>query len=216
MKPVNHPRSERLLAYATGAADLPLRLLVEAHLSHCPDCAREMGRLGAPGATVLQAMPEESVPSELFGRIWAESSLHEPPRPVEGVPLPPSVLVELPPPERWRWHSVPGSGSRTARLMRDRPGGCGLFLVHMAAGARFPRHTHHGGEESLVLAGGVWDRGRFLETGDWSSASAGSKHELITNPEEGCWALVREECEDVRLSGWRGVLQRAASLLSGE
>jgi putative transcriptional regulator len=213
MKPENHPSSERLLAYATGDVDVPMRLLVETHLSLCSDCARTVGRLGAPGATVLGAMPEEPVPPGLFERIWAEASRHEPPRPVEGVPLPPSVLAELPPPESWRWHAVPRSGSRTARLVRDAPGGCGLFLVHMAAGARFPRHAHLGAEEGMVLAGGVWDRGRFLGAGDWSIAPAGSKHELLADPVEGGWALVREECEHVRFSGWRGVLQRAASLL---
>jgi putative transcriptional regulator len=109
---------------------------------------------------------------------------------------------------------VPGSGSRTARLVRNSPGGCGLFLVHIPPGGRFPSHSHQGEEEGMVLAGGVWDRGRFLEEGDWASAPTGSKHELIADPKEGCWALIREECEDVRLSGWRGVLQRAASLLS--
>lgn len=213
MKSENHPPSERLLAYATGAADVPLRLLVETHLSFCPDCARAVGRLGEPGATVLGAVPEDPVPSGLFGRIWAEASRHEPPRPVEGLPLPPSVLAELRPPEQWRWHTVPGSGSQTARLVRDVPGGCGLFLVRMAPGARFPRHAHVAGEEGMVLTGGVWDRGCYLEAGEWCSAPAGSRHELIADPVEGCQALVREECEHVRFSGWRGVLQRAASLL---
>ncbi len=104
-----------------------------------------------------------------------------------------------------------------ARLLRDEPGGCALFLVHLEAGARFPRHSHRGGEDTLVVAGGAWERGRLLDEGDWSSAPAGSTHALTADAKEGCWALVREECEeceDVRLSGWRGVLRRAASLLS--
>lgn len=213
MKPDTHPPSERLLAYATGGADVPLRLLVETHLSFCPECTRAVGRLGEPGATVLGAVPGEPVPAELFGRIWAEASRHAPPRPVAGVPLPASVLAELRPPEQWRWHTVPGSRSRTARLVSEASSGCGLFLVHIDAGGRFPRHAHEGGEEGLVVAGGVWDRGRYLEAGDWNSAPAGSRHELRADPVEGCWALVREECAHVRFSGWRGVLQRAASLL---
>ncbi|PTL84547.1 cupin domain-containing protein [Vitiosangium sp. GDMCC 1.1324] len=213
MNPVNHPQSERLLAYATGAADVPLRLLVEAHLSFCPDCARQVGRLGAPGGAVLEAMPEEPVPVSLFDRIWEEASHHEPPRPVAGLPLPPSLLAELPPPERWCWHSALSRGHRMVRLLRDEPGRSELYLVHMEAGARFPRHAHRGVEEALVLAGGVWDRGRFLEQGDWRSAPAGSRHELTADPVEGCWTLVREEHGSVRFSGWRGMVQRAASLL---
>ncbi len=213
MKPANHPSTERLLAYATGAADVPLRLLVETHLSFCDDCARRAGRLGAAGGTVLEAVPEAPVPPDLFGRVWEEASRREQPRPVEGLPLPPALLAELPPPEHWRWHSLLSEGSRVSRLLRDESGGCALYLVHLPAGARFPRHAHRGGEETLVVAGGAWDRGRFLEAGDWSSAPAGSTHELTADPKEGCWALAREECEDIRLSGWRGVLQRAASLL---
>jgi putative transcriptional regulator len=215
MKPVNHPPSERLLAYATGAADVPLRLLVETHLSFCPDCARDVGRLGAPGGTLLEAMPEAPVPRDLFGRIWEEAARHTPPRPVGGLPLPPALLAELPPPERWHWRSLLSEGSRVARLLQDEAVGCSLYLVHLPAGARFPRHSHRGGgEDTLVVAGGAWDRGRFLEAGDWSSSPVGSKHELTADPKEGCWALAREECEDVRLTGWRGVLQRAASLWS--
>ncbi|MGZ3459995.1 MAG: cupin domain-containing protein [Archangium sp.] len=212
MKPVNHPPSERLLAFATGAADIPLRLLVETHLSFCAGCAREVGRLGAPGGTLLEAMPEAPVPVDLFGRIWAESSRYEPPKPVAGLPLPPALLAELPPPARWHWRSVLSGGTRVARLLRDEVDGSLLYVMHMPPGARFPRHLHQGDEESLVVAGGVWDRGRFLEAGDWSSAPVGSAHETLADPKEGCWALAREERRDVRLSGWRGVLQRATSL----
>jgi putative transcriptional regulator len=133
---------------------------------------------------------------------------------VESVPLPPSVLAELPPPERWRWHSTLSRGSQVARVVRGEAGGCSLYMVRMQAGARFPRHEHRGGEEGLIVAGGAWDRGRFLEVGDWSSAPAGSKHQPIADPKEGCWVLVREECEEVRLTGWRGLVQRAAALWS--
>ncbi|QRN96618.1 cupin domain-containing protein [Archangium violaceum] len=213
MKPANHPPTERLLAYATGAVDVPMRLLVETHLSFCARCAREVGRLGEPGGTLLEAVPEEPVPEDLFGRIWAEAGRHEQPRRVEGLPLPPGLLAELPPPERWHWHPVPGGGCRMARLVKDVSGGSGLYLIQMNPGARFPRHAHLGVEEGLVVAGGAWDRGRFLEEGDWGSAPAGSRHEVIADAKEGCWTLVREERDAVRLSGWWGVLQRTASLL---
>jgi len=213
MSPTNHPPAHRLLAYVTGTADVPARLLVETHLSFCSVCMREVGRLGAPGGLVLEAMPEAPVPPPLFERIWREASRHEPPTRMRGLPLPTSLLAELPPPAHWRWHSLLSEGSRVTCLTRDGQGRSALFLVHLRAGARFPMHSHQGHEDTLVVAGGVWDAGRFLEAGDWNSAPAGSRHMLSADSTEGCWALARED-DEVRLSGWRGVLQRAASLRS--
>jgi len=48
-----------------------------------------------------------------------------------------------------------------------------------------------------------------LEAGDFRASEAGSHHAPQADPVEGCWFLARVEGGDVRLRGWRGLLQRA-------
>lgn len=211
MKPATHPPSQRLLAYATGDADVPARLLLEAHLGFCPHCCRGVGRFLAPGAVVLEATPAAPLEANDFERLWERVSRVEPPREESGLPLPRSLLAELPPPTLWHWQSLLSEGSRMARLLREESRGSTLYVVHLAPGAHFPRHLHQGAEDTLVVAGAAWDGETYLRAGDWNSAAAGSRHTLTAAPGEGCWALAREE-GDVRLSGWRGALQWAARL----
>src|SRR5688572_26019942 len=117
--PSHHPDSQRLLALTTGAADSPLRLMVETHLSFCSRCAREVSHLNAPGGVLLEAVPEAPLPPGLFERIWEESSRREAPRRTEAPPLPHALLAELPPAESWRWRSLLSGGSRVAEVMKD-------------------------------------------------------------------------------------------------
>lgn len=90
----------------------------------------------------------------------------------------------------WRRTILPGlsifnvAGSeagRRARLMRFRPG------------ARFPRHTHRGPEQVLVLEGAYRDvDGRVFEAGDVQTMSPGSEHELEIVGTVPCVAAVSE------------------------
>ena len=213
MKPATHPPSRHLLAHATGSADVPTRLLVETHLGFCPHCTREVGRFTAPGATILEATPAAPLEERSFERLWERVSRLEPPWGEEEVPLPRALLVELPPPRLWHWHSLLSEGCRMARLLREESSGSTLYVVHLGPGSHFPSHQHHGAEDTLVIAGAVWDGETYLRAGDWNSAEAGTHHTLTAAPVEGCWALARET-GDVQLSGWRGALQWAASRLT--
>lgn len=206
--PSHHPDEERLLAHATGAADVPLRIMVETHLSFCPICARALARLNAPGGVLLEAVPEAPVPPSLFARIWEEASRREASLHTGGLPLPAALLAELPPSRNWRWQSLLSNGSRVAHLIRDAHAGSSLHVVHLPPGSRFPRHAHHGTEEAMVVAGSAMEGTRHLEVGDWTVSPPGSEHALVADPKEECWALTRVEREGVRLSGWRGLLQR--------
>jgi putative transcriptional regulator len=211
--PAHHPDTQRLLALATGAADSPLRLMVETHLSLCPLCSREVARLNAPGGVLLEAVPEAPLPPGLFERIWAEASRQDVPRHTEALPLPTALLAELPPPESWRWQSLMSGGCRVAQVMRDARDGSSLYLVHLPPGSRFPRHAHRGEEEGMVVSGRAIEGVRRLGVGDWSVYPPGSEHALVGDPQEGCWALTRVEREGVRMAGWRGLLQRVQSHL---
>jgi putative transcriptional regulator len=204
--PIYHPEARRLLAYATGNADLPLRLMMEAHLPFCSACTWQVARLSAPGGRLLEVWPEQPPPPDLLERIWVQVARRQP-QTAEGVPLPTALLADLPPPRTWRWRSPLSGGCRVVRLLSDEAGGSALYLSHLPPGGRFPWHGHRGDEDSLVLAGGVRVGGRLLEAGDWSRTPPGVEHEERADEREGCWALSRQEGRGVRLAGWRGALQ---------
>jgi anti-sigma factor ChrR (cupin superfamily) len=64
------------------------------------------------------------------------------------------------------------------------------FFVRLAAGTRFPAHSHPGDEETLVLEGKVSFGDIQLEAGDYHLARKGSYHEEVFS-EGGCLLYIR-------------------------
>jgi quercetin dioxygenase-like cupin family protein len=64
-------------------------------------------------------------------------------------------------------------------LFRTNEAGGRSSVVRLAAGTRFPRHTHHGTEEVLVISGKVSIGGAALEEGDYLLTSAGEEHDVV-------------------------------------
>jgi len=52
-------------------------------------------------------------------------------------------------------------------------------VVRLAAGSRFPRHTHHGTEEVVVLAGTVSIGGAELSQGNYLFTEPGEEHDVV-------------------------------------
>ena len=112
--------------------------------------------------------------------------------------------VSLPPPTLGTWQDSPMPGVQ--RCMLDRVGGevaRATSLVRYAAGSRFESHTHHGGEEFLVLEGVFSD-----QYGDYPAATyvrnpPGSAHAPFSS--EGCvlfvklWQFSAQDLEPVRI-----------------
>ena len=64
-------------------------------------------------------------------------------------------------------------------LFRNNDSGGRSSVVRLAAGARFPTHTHLGTEEVLVLSGSVSIGGTELEAGDYLFTSPGEEHDVV-------------------------------------
>ena len=64
-------------------------------------------------------------------------------------------------------------------LFRNNDTGGRSSVVRLAAGARFPRHAHHGTEEVVVLAGSVRIGGAELHAGDYLFTSPGEEHDVV-------------------------------------
>ncbi len=63
-------------------------------------------------------------------------------------------------------------------LFRNNDTGGRSSVVRLAAGARFPRHAHHGTEEVLVLTGRVRIGSAELEAGDYLFTEPGEEHDV--------------------------------------
>ena len=76
------------------------------------------------------------------------------------------------------WSSTDHPGIERS-LFRNNDAGGRTSVVRLAKGSRFPRHTHHGTEEVLVLSGNVLIGGAALAPGDYLFTSPGEEHDVV-------------------------------------
>ncbi len=76
------------------------------------------------------------------------------------------------------WIGAGANGVQRSLFRHNAEGGRSSVL-RMAAGARVPRHTHHGTEEVLVLAGRVTLDGVELGEGDYLFVEPGEEHDVV-------------------------------------
>ena len=209
-----HPPEELLLAVASGAVDLPHRVLVEGHLDTCSACRATLAELSAPGGTLLASLAPERPADRLWESLRSRIAALPPgPGPddplLAGIPLPQGARRELPTIPRLNWRNPLARGARLALLARDRFTGSQLLVGHMPPRRAVPRHLHLGPEDVLVLAGGYEDQYDTFEAGAYGTYAPGTEHRPFTEPDEECWILFRLEKPNLLL-GWRGWLQRLA------
>lgn len=206
---MRHPEADTLLDHASGQLDLPMRVVIEAHLGLCADCRARVAELAAPGGRLLAAAPAAEAPSDA---LWAKLEKRLGPAATadnipDDLPLPLAARRELPAdvrPRWWRWFL---GGARMGLLTTDAGTGARLAVGRMPGGLVFPRHQHLGFEHAVVLEGGYDDeRGEFL-AGDYAVYEPGSEHGPHTLDGDDCWILFRID-GPVRFEGWRGAVQR--------
>lgn len=207
--PLLHPPEDLLLDYVCGAADLPQRVLLEAHLARCPTCADLLGDLAGPGGAALAQATSGDAPPPAGGwnRLWSAIERGDAGAPPPGA-IPAAAWGELPPRRRSvRWRPLSVLGAHFAPLARDPVSGTFVSVARMSGGRRFPRHRHVGPEDVVVLQGAFGDHVGDFAPGDWASYADGSEHEPLTVAGPDCWILTRLH-HPVRFFGWRGILQR--------
>lgn len=204
---MRHPSTDTLLEHATGQLDLALRVVLEAHLEHCPECRSEIAACAAPGGAWLAGRSGGvAPPPELWERIAARVA-PKAAAPADGLPLPAAARGELPPPGELKWRRALLGGARMTVLHEEAASGVLLMIGRMPPGRIFPRHEHLGHEHAVVLVGGYDDeRGEFV-AGDYAVYEPGSEHGPQTLDGDDCWILFRID-GPVRFRGWRGWLQR--------
>ena len=174
--PLHHPAPELWGALDAGRTDTPQRLLLELHLGSCANC-----RASHPGHAAHALMPA------------AEG----------GPPLPAGLKQQVLPESRWKWIRHGLGGARAAEVLKDAASGATLWLTHLPAGARLPRHQHWEQELAVVLDGWVQDGPYTVGPGDCLQHEGGTEHEPMAESADGCWVLTRLGPEGLRFKGWR-------------
>jgi putative transcriptional regulator len=190
----HHPALDLLTEYATGALGEAQALSIACHIALCEQCRRDVSELERVGGDLLEDLDPVAVAPEALETVLAK--LDEPYTP----PRPPVVDDEtrlmLPSP-LWhyvegglaslRWRRVtPSLSSARLALSRARHG---VDILRITAGRAVPRHTHEGGELTLVLAGGFTDETGHFARGDFAYADDHLTHRPVADPGDDCIAL---------------------------
>ncbi len=186
----NHcDQAELVCAYAMRALPSGGVPQVEAHISSCSQCRRELETL----RPILDAFvfwptdvlrPAASLQERLARRISTETG---------GEPV-------LPGTRQWsepEWEEV-APGISCKLLATDTEKHRVSMLVRLAPGADYPPHTHAGVEELHLLDGELWIDDRKLHPGDYNRAEPGTGDKRVWS-ETGCTCVLITSTRDVLL-----------------
>jgi putative transcriptional regulator len=208
--PTHHPSEARLLDYVAGSMAEPMALLVATHLALCPHCRRESNQLEELGGVMLDELEPAPLGDDGLARVFARLERpvgqddRVPRRSADGEPDLPEPLRSCigGPLASLSWRHLGPLGQAT--LLPDYPG-MTTQLLSIRPGTAMPRHTHEGGELTLVLRGAFHDEtGRYLR-GDVAEADHEVDHRPVADEGEDCLCLVVTDAP-LKLTGRLGRL----------
>jgi quercetin dioxygenase-like cupin family protein len=173
-------RAELVPLYVLRALPADETRLLEAHVTSCLECQRELESL-RPVADSLRSWPTDILRAS--DSMW--SRLQER---IGG-----GAKEELVPPEvpAWRepeWEDV-APGISCNLLATDTERDRVSMLVRLAPGAAYPPHRHAGVEELFLLHGELWIEDRKLSPGDYYRVEPGTADEHVWS-ETGCTCVL--------------------------
>jgi anti-sigma factor ChrR (cupin superfamily) len=180
-------QAELVCAYAVHALPSSEVPAVEAHISSCPQCRRELETLRPIIDTFVSwptdvLRPAASLQGRLARRISAETGGE----------------TVLPTTRQWsepEWEEV-APGISCKLLATDTEKHRVSMLVRLAPGADYPPHTHAGVEELHLLDGELWIDDRKLYPGDYNRADPGTGDKRVWS-ETGCTCVLITSTRDV-------------------
>jgi putative transcriptional regulator len=212
-------QTQLVAAYAAGALDRPLRLLVETQAELRADCAEAIEIADIVAAQAFENETPVAMGASALDMVFARIEAGPEPLSVthrkaaqlagaamdEILKLPASVRdVALQALETQSWKFA-GPGIRSLDLLTDGTSKAELLRIEPGAGA--PRHSHGGGEYTLVMAGAFSDESGRYGRGDISVAGPDVTHRPVAEKGAVCFALAVTDAP-LDLTGPLGLVQR--------
>lgn len=176
-------KAELAALYLAGALSDEERRAFEARLSSgCAESVEAVRQLEPVLLALASAQPPETPDPRIKAQLMNTIAASRP-----GDDQAEAIVIQRAFDTTWEETSIPGVQRRILRIDRER--GQVTLLMRMAAGASYPGHVHHGGEECLVLEGDLQVGDQVLREGDYQYAPPGSHH-AVQRSETGCVALL--------------------------
>jgi putative transcriptional regulator len=190
-----HPTYETLAALASGTLSPGPKLVVETHVSGCPECRQRLRAFEAVGGALLEEAEPAEMPGDLLARTWAlieaRAQPTQAPRPAWREPFAgaPQTLRDC---QIGPWRFVQ-PGLRIAMVTPSGETEASAMLMRVSAGRQMPNHTHDGVEYTQVLSGAYSDAaGRFV-AGDYDEANGEISHQPHADSGQDCICLAAIE-----------------------
>lgn len=211
-------RSELAAAYAAGALDGAMTLLIEAQAGVAPPAARVLGLAETISGALFEAETPEPLRPDALERVFSKI-VNEPAEAVAlraalnrndallaEISMLPALLQDaaIRALSRRKW-SRPKPGVRILDLDVDSQGK--VELIRVEPGVSIPKHTHEGREYTLVLTGAFADGRARFGIGDICFADPDVKHQPRAEAGDVCWNMA-VTYGSLKFSGVLGLAQR--------
>ncbi|MEM9178437.1 MAG: ChrR family anti-sigma-E factor [Pseudomonadota bacterium] len=205
-------------SYAAGCLDPAFCLLVETQATLRPDVQRAVARAETIAGVFFESEEMATLSAGAADKALALIDAYEAgERPVakavklagEGL----DELLDLPEPLRetalhsYQTHKWQGLTQGIRRLKLDAGSEAEVELYRIEPGCTVPKHSHHGSEFTLVVAGGFSDESGSFGPGDISLKGPEDTHQPTGDMDGVCYALAVRD-GGLRFTGVIGLIQR--------
>lgn len=205
-------------SYAAGCLDPAFCLLVETQATLRPDVQRAVARAETIAGVFFESEEKAALSTGAVDKALALIDSYEAgERPVataaklagEGL----DELLDLPEPLRetalhsYQTHKWQGLTQGIRRLKLDAGSEAEVELYRIEPGCTVPKHSHHGSEFTLVVAGGFSDESGSFGPGDISLKGPEDTHQPTGDMDGVCYALAVRD-GGLRFTGVMGLIQR--------
>lgn len=186
MNPRQHPSSEILTAYASGALEPGFGLVVGAHVEQCAACRAKIGAFEAASGATLGDLRAEEMGVDALSNVMAR--LEDKPAAALKADARPLLERLALKPKRWVAPGVWVAAVDTPHAPQNR-----VYLLSVGAGMPTARHEHSGAEFCTVLKGAYRDELGVFATGDFAAAYGELNHQPMVEGDETCVCLFATE-----------------------